>query len=220
MAAVVSSRESRAQKGTTIQPTNSTTSLKLNPRRNKQEEKEGTTSTAVFPAIGSLIGPPFLLLRVADSFSYRGIFEARNLPLTPHNLLKFIELHTITMAQGSLKNLKKAPKSAGSQKRKVVRGKTQAKGRKQKSARRTHAVETAKNQTGITKQINKKNEAIVAAKAIASGTNFALKDISERGSKEHHQQLKARDKKQDKSNKLTGRLKEQIKKLQQGTKTR
>ena len=38
------------------------------------------------------------------------------------------------------------------------------------------------------KQINKKNEALVAAKAIASGTSFSLRDISERGSKEHKQQ--------------------------------
>ena len=124
------------------------------------------------------------------------------------------------MAQGNLKNLRKAPRSAGSQKRKAIRSKAQSKGRKHKNARRTHAVEAARPQVGITKQINRKNEAIVAAKAIASGTSFSLSDISERGSKEHQQQIKARDKKQDKSTKLTGRLKDQIQKLQQGTKTR
>lgn len=125
------------------------------------------------------------------------------------------------MAQGNLKKLKKAPRSAGSQKRKTVRNKTtKAKGRKQHNARRTQAVESARHQVSTSKSINRKNEAIVAAKAIASGAGFSLRDISERGSKEHKQQLKAREKKQDKSTKLTGRLKDQIKKLQQGTKTR
>ena len=126
------------------------------------------------------------------------------------------------MAQGSgLKQLKKAPKSAGSQKRKVVKSKaTPSKGRKHKSARRPHALHAAKPQESITKQINKRNEALVAAKAVASGNKFFLKDIADRGTKEHVQQIKARDKKQDKNTKMTGRLKEQIKQLQQGTKKR
>ncbi|CAB9513903.1 expressed unknown protein [Seminavis robusta] len=124
------------------------------------------------------------------------------------------------MAQGSSMKLKKTPKSGGSQKRKVVRSKTMTKGRKGRNARRTHAVNAAKPEVALSKQINKKNEAYVAAKAVASGDKFFLKDISERGKSTHTQQVKARDKKQDKSQKLTGRLKSQIQQLQKGTKTK
>jgi hypothetical protein len=125
------------------------------------------------------------------------------------------------MAQGSLKNLKKAPKSAGSQKRKVLRTKTANKGRKVKSARRAHALEAAKPEIAVTKQICKKNEAYVAAKVVASGNKLSLTDISDRGTQRHQQQLRARDKKQTKGNsKLTGRLKDQIAQLQKGTKTK
>lgn len=125
------------------------------------------------------------------------------------------------MAQGgNLNKLKKATKSAGAQRRKTGKHMTQAKGRVQKNARRTHAVRDARPQTQISKEINRKNEKIVAAKAVASGQNFRLTDLAEKGKKEHKSQLKARDKKQDTSTKLTGRLKDQIKKLKEGTRTR
>jgi len=121
------------------------------------------------------------------------------------------------MAQGGSNKLKRAPRSAGSQKRKAV--KAPSKGRKTKAARRPQAVQANKPLESMTKQINKKNESIVAAKAIASGSKFFLKDISERGSKEHTQQIKVRNKKQDRnSNSMTGRLRTQIEQLQQGTK--
>ena len=88
------------------------------------------------------------------------------------------------MAQGGgLKKLKKASKSAGSQRRKTVRSKTSTKGRKQKHARRTHAVNSARPQEVISKQINKKNESLAAAKAIACGMKFTLTDLSEKGTK-------------------------------------
>ena len=124
------------------------------------------------------------------------------------------------MAQGTLKKLKQAPKSAGAAKRKVVRSKALSKGRKHKNARRSHAVQSAKPEVNVTKQINKKNEAIVAAKAVASGDRFFLKDIADSGTKEHKGQIKARDKKQDKSTNFSGRLKDQIQQLQKGTKLR
>lgn len=125
------------------------------------------------------------------------------------------------MAQGNLKKLKKAPKSAGSQKRKAVKSvKTQSKGRKLKKARSVAAVQSSTSIEQVSKQINKKNEALVAAKAVSAGNKFFLNDIAERGMKEHKDQIRARNKKQDMSKKLTGRIKEQIKKLEQGTKTR
>ena len=125
------------------------------------------------------------------------------------------------MAQGAgLKNLKKASKSAGSQRRKAQVKKASTKGRMQKKARRTHAVASAKPQTEISKSISRKNESLVAAKAIANGMHFSLKDLTTNGTKEHKAQLKARDKKQDSSTKLTGRLKDQIQKLKEGSNKR
>jgi Protein of unknown function (DUF2462) len=125
------------------------------------------------------------------------------------------------MAQGNLKkNLKKAPKSAGSQKRKVLRTKTAGKGPKVKTARRSRAMEAAKPEISVTKQICKKNEAYVAAKVVASGNKLlVLNDMTEKGSKRHEQEIRARDKKQTKGNsKMTNRLKDQIQQLQKGTK--
>ena len=126
------------------------------------------------------------------------------------------------MAQGSgLQKLKKAHKSAGSQRRKVAGKKSAtAKGRMQKKARRSHAVAAAKPQSEISKSISRKNESLIAAKAIAGGMKFSLTDLTSKGTKEHKAQIKARDKKQDSSTKLTGRLKDQIQKLKEGTKTR
>jgi uncharacterized protein involved in exopolysaccharide biosynthesis len=125
------------------------------------------------------------------------------------------------MAQGNLGKLKKAPKSAGSQKRKVVRSKTvQSKGRKQKKARHTAAVESAKPIEQMSKQINRKNEALVAAKAVGAGNRFFLSDIAEQGIKEHKDQIKSRNKKQDKANKMSGRIKDQLEKLEHGTKVK
>jgi hypothetical protein len=124
------------------------------------------------------------------------------------------------MAQGTLKSrLKKAPKSGGSQKRKAIRAKTvQSKGRKQKKASRAAAVQANKPIEEATKQINKRNEALIAAKAVSSGAKFYLNDISERGLKEQKDQIRQRNKKQDKANSMTGRLKEQIKQLESGKK--
>ena len=125
------------------------------------------------------------------------------------------------MAQGSgLQKLKKAHKSAGSQRRKVAGKKSATKGRMQKKARRSHAVAAAKPQSEISKSISRKNESLIAAKAIAGGMKFSLTDLTSKGTKEHKAQIKARDKKQDSSTKLTGRLKDQIQKLKEGTKTR
>lgn len=125
------------------------------------------------------------------------------------------------MAQGNLGKLKKPSKSAGSQKRKVVRSKTtQTKGRKQKKARSAAVVESAKTHEAVSKQINRKNEALVAAKAVSAGNKFYLTDISERGANEHKAQIKARNKKQDNAGKMTGRLKDQIAKLEQGIKVK
>lgn len=109
------------------------------------------------------------------------------------------------MAQGNHK-LGKAKKSGGAQKRKA--------GNATKHKRKGgSAIEKNKAKIATTKSINRKNERIVAAKALNGGTNFFLKDISERGKSESQRQLAARDKKQNKPTKLTDRLKQTISKL-------
>lgn len=121
------------------------------------------------------------------------------------------------MAQGMNKKLKKAPNKKNSargakQQKKVAKGKRsyQMNKNKKKYQREQHhqnmTVETSK-------AINKKNEALIACKAISSGSKFFMKDITDSGSKEHQQQLKQRNKKEEKSKKLTDRLQDQLRKL-------
>lgn len=77
------------------------------------------------------------------------------------------------MAQGSHK-LGKAKKSAGAQKRKAVKA--------VKSTKKGNAsVEKNKDIASTTKAINRKNERLIAAKALNSGVTFSLTDISEKG---------------------------------------
>ena len=77
------------------------------------------------------------------------------------------------MAQGSHK-LGKAKKSKGAAKRKQV--KTVKKTRKGNTT-----IERNKSVAAVSKAINKKNERIVAAKAVNAGTSFFLNDIVEKG---------------------------------------
>lgn len=82
------------------------------------------------------------------------------------------------MAQGSGKlggGGKK--KSAGSQRRKTVKI-------KKKKGKGSSKVESKdKGIVAATKQINRKNERIIAAKAASAHTKFYLKDLSEKGKK-------------------------------------
>ena len=116
------------------------------------------------------------------------------------------------MAQGSAK-LGKAKKSAGAQRRKAKCAKAISKGRKQFNMKGRKQNNSAREELMTTKSINKKNESIVAAKAVSVGTKFFLNDISEKGSKEMNQQLKARSKKENKATKVSDRLKAQLRKL-------
>ena len=119
------------------------------------------------------------------------------------------------MAQGSGK-LGKAQKSKGALKRKNHKTKSLSKGRKSFNARgaKTGAFRDEKE---TTKTINKKNESIVAAKAVSVGTRFFLTDVAEKGTNQMNAELKQRNKKQDKSTKLSDRLKDQLQKLKDGT---
>lgn len=136
------------------------------------------------------------------------------------------------MAQGNHK-LGKAKKSAGAEKRKTV--KTVKKTKKGNSS-----LERNKGVLAATKAINKKNERLIASKALNSGANFSLGDISEKGKflssypstevvilpqtfqrilysfagkHESKRQTADRDKKQNKPTKLSQRLQVRLNKL-------
>lgn len=107
-------------------------------------------------------------------------------------------------------------KSKASQKRKVVRAKTATKGRKQPSNKSGRYCNSSayRAQHETTKAINKKNESLIAAKAVGVGTKFFLADIADSGKQELTKQTQERDKKQqNKSSRATNRLKEQLRKL-------
>lgn len=120
------------------------------------------------------------------------------------------------MAQGSGKKLSsvgKGKKSGGSQKRKSNKQISCHKGpRKIYKAKGRKGTE-ARQDVLTAKAINKKNEALCSAKAIASGTRFFLNDVKKVGKQELSDQNKIRNKKDDQEKKLTGRLKEQLRKL-------
>jgi hypothetical protein len=77
------------------------------------------------------------------------------------------------MAQGNHK-LGKAKTSRGAAKRKQVKTVKKAK-------KGNPSVEHNKSIASASKAINKKNERLVAAKALNNGTSFFLKDIAEKG---------------------------------------
>lgn len=117
------------------------------------------------------------------------------------------------MPQGKLvKN--KAKKSAGSQRRKVVKAaKRSAKGWKTHAAKGRKAG-SARQEAATTKAINAKNESMISGRAVAAGNTFFLSDIKKQGKEETEKNNKDRAKREAKgSNKLSNRLKDQLKKL-------
>mmetsp|Transcript_8308 Transcript_8308/g.20530 ORF Transcript_8308/g.20530 Transcript_8308/m.20530 type:complete len:116 (+) Transcript_8308:167-514(+) len=113
------------------------------------------------------------------------------------------------MAQGGGKLGKTGArkKSAGSQRRKNVKvAKTKNKGSSKVETKDKGIVEA-------TKQINRKNERLIAAKAANAHTKFYLNDLTEKGQNESQRQVSIRNKKQGKPTKLSDRLKMQIDKL-------
>ena len=117
------------------------------------------------------------------------------------------------MAQG-LAKLTKAKKSAGSKKKQAVRSKTVLKkGRKSFQEKKARHILQSQTEKETTKAINRKNEALIAAKAVSVGTKFFLTDVTQKGQKEHTKQLKERSKKQDRAKSKTEKLKQQLEKL-------
>ena len=77
------------------------------------------------------------------------------------------------MAQGNHK-LGKAKKSPGAQRRKASKSIKKTRKGNARTERNKAIIET-------TKAINRKNERLIAAKAMNAGTSFSLTDISEKG---------------------------------------
>ena len=121
---------------------------------------------------------------------------------------------TGTMAQGAAKLAAKT-KSAGAQKRKAVKGKRTGAKKGQRECRPRRFSSTAQERAATTRAINRKNEASIAAKAVAVGTKFFLGDVASKGEREMQKQLRERSKKQSKrgGGVASDRLKKQLRKL-------
>mmetsp|Transcript_40688 Transcript_40688/g.46243 ORF Transcript_40688/g.46243 Transcript_40688/m.46243 type:complete len:120 (-) Transcript_40688:264-623(-) len=115
------------------------------------------------------------------------------------------------MAQGNGK-LGKAKKSGGSSKRLARRHQTYKGPRKIYNPKGKKGIE-ARGEMETSKTINRRNEAIVSAKALSSGTRFFLSDVKETGKKELSIQHKSRSKKENKDKRITDRLRTQLNKL-------
>ena len=73
----------------------------------------------------------------------------------------------------------------------------------------------AKQILSTTKAINKKNEACISAKAVSAGNKFFLNEIRETAEKELREMNMSKTKEESKSNKLSSRLKDQLRKMGQ-----
>jgi hypothetical protein len=105
------------------------------------------------------------------------------------------------MAQGQAKNLKKKP-SAPAKKAAVSRRQNKTTAKKGKRTFAPKKAAAVAQQTAVTKAIDRKNEAAIAAKAVSVGTQFFLTDIAGRGQQALSQQISQRNKKQKKTNQL------------------
>jgi len=131
--------------------------------------------------------------------------------LNPLSLLHYRKtagkLNKMAQGNGKFGKAGSRKKSGGSQRRKTVKV---AKKRNKGSSK----VETKdKGIVAATKQINRKNERIIAAKATNAHTKFYLNDLTVKGKNESQRQVSTRNKKQGKATKLSERLQVQINKL-------
>lgn len=121
----------------------------------------------------------FLIVRFLRALNLRSVFhknqqkQLSNLHNNTYSVKFLLQLQHSNMAQGNHK-LGKAKKSGGSQRK---RGGKAVKHKRKGSSN----IENNKSTIETSKAICKKNERLVAAKALGGGTNFFLKDIAERG---------------------------------------
>ena len=101
--------------------------------------------------------------------------------------------------------------SKGSLKRKQQQSKKKiSKGAKTFKSKHTNTIGYKENEN-VTKQIQKKNEAITSARAISNGSRFFLSDINDHGKNEIKKQKKELLKKESNNDFLT-KMKKQLKK--------
>jgi hypothetical protein len=117
------------------------------------------------------------------------------------------------MVQGAGK-MGKGKKSKGGERHKGRASKknVNAKGKRIINRKGNNATLHSTADLDTTRDINKKNEVLVAAKAVSVGTKFFLNDINSKGKTEINKQNRQRSKKQIKT-KLSNRLKDQLQKL-------
>jgi Protein of unknown function (DUF2462) len=115
----------------------------------------------------------------------------------------------IIMAQGQPKMKKTAATAAKQNKKTKVtavsrrQNKTTAKkGPRAFAPTKQAAAAAAQGPRAVTKAIDRKNEASIAAKAVSIGTQFFLTDIAGRGKQQLSKQIAERNKKQKKTNQL------------------
>jgi len=126
------------------------------------------------------------------------------------------------MVQG-MKKMPKGSIGGGSNKTKRKQSKTQhvkkqnlTKGRKFFSTKTTHKVYAAKRDAQTSKMINDKNFVEVSARAMSAHETFFLGDIRERGTKKADEKNKKRSVLEGKGTKLNDRLKEKLKRMENG----
>lgn len=113
------------------------------------------------------------------------------------------------MAQG-LKKAGAKKKSAASIKK--MQNRKLAKGRKSYAAKGRKAA-AAKQEIATSKAINKKNEVTASARAVGAGNTFFLQELKEAGKKEIKRLNRNQIRVEKKTNTLTARLKDQLKKM-------
>ena len=88
------------------------------------------------------------------------------------------------MAQGGKLRINPKKRSGGASKKKTQTSKQSKKGWKACTTKKQHKVASARTETGVSKSINAKNEAIVAGKALANRSTIFLGDLKSAGKDE------------------------------------
>ncbi len=113
------------------------------------------------------------------------------------------------MAQGLKKVAGKKKSSAAAKK---IQSRKLSKGRKTFRAKGRNAV-IEKQETSTSKAINKKNEIRASARAVGAGNTFFLNELKESGKKEIQRLNRNQTRIEKKTNTLSARLKDQLRKM-------
>lgn len=115
------------------------------------------------------------------------------------------------MAQG-LKNNKNTNRKKSAASTKKLQSRKLAKGRKTFKAK-GRAAATMKEEISTSKAINKKNEITASARALGAGNTFFMQELKESGKKEIERLNRNQTRLEKKTNTLSARLKDQLRKM-------